>query len=81
MPAGPKKKQKDLLAKAECYGADETVLHEYAALADRLGFVSREIDDLKKRSSDREIARNALLKARKPDRYEYDNAILEAYVD
>ena len=33
-----------------------------------------------KRSSDWEIARSALLKARKPDRYEYDDALFEAHV-
>ncbi|KAF1948546.1 hypothetical protein CC80DRAFT_556252 [Byssothecium circinans] len=81
MPAQPKKKEKDLLAKAKCYTADEAVLCEFAALADRLGFASREIDDLKKGSSDREIARNALLKARKPDRYKYDDATFEDHVN
>jgi hypothetical protein len=32
------------------------------------------------RSSDREIARNTLLKARKPDRYQYNETHLEAHV-
>ncbi|KAH7108733.1 hypothetical protein B0J11DRAFT_390979, partial [Dendryphion nanum] len=81
MPPDSKKKEKDLLAKVECYGADETVLYEFAALADRLGFASREIDHLKRRSSDRETARNALLKARKPGRYRYDDTMLEMHVD
>ncbi|KAF2267287.1 hypothetical protein CC78DRAFT_551975 [Lojkania enalia] len=81
MPPDSKKKDKDLLAKAECHGADDTVLYEFAALADRLGFASPGIDRLKQRSSDRETARNALLKARKPGRYRYDDTMLEAYVD
>jgi hypothetical protein len=80
MPAERKKRKKDLLAKAGCGKADEMVLHEFAALADQLGFVSEEINDLTKRSSDWEIARSALLKARKPDRYEYDDALFEAHV-
>ena len=35
---------------------------------------------LRQRSADWQIARNALLKARKPDRYRYDEAALEAHV-
>lgn len=58
-----KKKKRDLLAKAEVKRADEEVLFELAALADQVGFESPEIQALKQRSSDREIARNALLKA------------------
>jgi hypothetical protein len=69
MPTEPKKKKKDLLAKAGVGTADEKVLSKLAAFADRLGFKSNEIRALKKRSLDREIAYNALLKARKPDRY------------
>ncbi|KAL6242584.1 hypothetical protein RBB50_010230 [Rhinocladiella similis] len=62
MPTEARKKRKDLLAKAGVEKADEQVLSEFAALADRLGFKSDEIQALKQRSSDREIARNALLK-------------------
>jgi len=80
MPADTKKNAKDLLAKAGCYEADETILFELAALAGWVGFESKEIHDLKQRSSDREIACKALLKARKPDRYKYDNAVFEAHV-
>jgi hypothetical protein len=73
-------KKKNLLAKAGVERADEKVLSELAALADRVGFESNEIQALKQRLSDREIAYNALLKARKPDRYQYDETILEANV-
>ncbi|KAJ5900128.1 hypothetical protein N7495_004872 [Penicillium taxi] len=41
-------------------------------LARRLGFESTEIDGLIKSSPDHQIARSALLQARKPDRYRYD---------
>jgi hypothetical protein len=37
------------------------ILHEFAALADRLGFKSTQIGDLRERSPDREIARKALM--------------------
>jgi Protein of unknown function (DUF3723) len=80
MPADAKKKSKDLLAKAGVQKADEEVISREANLADRVGFVSDEIEALKQRSSDGEIARNALLKARKPDRYRYDQTVLEANV-
>jgi hypothetical protein len=42
--------------------------------------VSNEIQALKERSSDREIARNVLLKAWKPNHYQYNQTILEANV-
>jgi hypothetical protein len=81
MPASLKKDKRDLLAKAGYNRADKTVLYKYTALADRLGFTSREIDNLKNRLLDREITRNTLLKARKPNRYEYNNGAFEAYVN
>ena len=80
MPVEPKKKKKDLLAKVGGGEADETVLCEFAALTYRLGFESDEVCALKQRSPDREIARSALLKARKPDRYEYDDVVLESHI-
>ncbi|KAH6675916.1 hypothetical protein B0J14DRAFT_587589, partial [Halenospora varia] len=60
---------------------DEVVLSDFAALADRLGFQSDQISALKQRSSDREIARAALLNARKLDRYEYADHDLESHVE
>ncbi|ETN44455.1 uncharacterized protein HMPREF1541_10636 [Cyphellophora europaea CBS 101466] len=80
MPAEAKKDSKDLLARAAVERADEGVLSEFAALADRLGFHSSKIQALKQLSSDAQIARNALLKARKPSRYQYDQAAMEAHV-
>ena len=80
MPTEARKMKKDLLAKPGVEKADEQVLSEFAALADRLGFESDEIRALKQRSSDREIARNALLKARKPNRYQYEETTLEAHI-
>jgi hypothetical protein len=78
--AEPKKKKKDLLAKVEGGKADETALYELAALAYQLGFESDEICALKEQSLDREVARKALLEARKPNRYKYNDTILESYI-
>ncbi|TGO07234.1 hypothetical protein BTUL_0306g00130 [Botrytis tulipae] len=80
IPPDTKKKKKDLLAKCGVEKADETMLSEFAALADRLGFASPEIQTLKQSSSDREIALQALLKARKPDWYQYDETTLTSNV-
>jgi Protein of unknown function (DUF3723) len=77
MPAEAKKKGKDLLAKAEVKRVDEKVLSEFASLANRLGVQSNDIRVLMQQSSNRQIARTALLKARKPDRYQYDETILK----
>lgn len=76
-----KKKKKKLLAKARIQKADEVSSSEFAVLADRLGFQSEEILALKQRSSDRDIARDALLRARKPDRYEYNDSDLESHIE
>ncbi|KAL5331184.1 hypothetical protein ACEPPN_000713 [Leptodophora sp. 'Broadleaf-Isolate-01'] len=43
-------------------------------------WLSSLISQTRTRSSDGEIALNALLKARKPDRYQYDQTVLEANV-
>ena len=79
LPAEPKK-TKALLAKAGNAVADEATLHEFAILAHRLGFRSPKIDKLTERSPDRDIARMALLKARRSDRYAYDDALFEKYI-
>jgi hypothetical protein len=78
MPAEPKRK--NLSAKPIAGKADEIVLCEFATLAYRLGYESEPIHSLIQRSADREIARSALLKARKPDRYKYSEAAFEDYV-
>lgn len=49
--------------------ADYRVLYEMAELARRLGFWSDEIRALLDGSPDRQIARAALLQARKPDQF------------
>ena len=75
----PKKPEKDNpVAKAQCEKADETVLYDMAVFARRLGFHSPDIEELIKKSPDHQIARNALLRARKPDRYRYDSATFES---
>ncbi|KAK5188863.1 hypothetical protein LTR96_010867 [Exophiala xenobiotica] len=79
MPAGPKKA--DSLAKPGREKANEVVLYRFASLASRLGFNTKEIRRLTQRSPEREIARDALLKARKPDQYRYDKATFEGYVE
>ncbi|KAE8372663.1 hypothetical protein BDV26DRAFT_273679 [Aspergillus bertholletiae] len=61
--------------------ADEMVVYDMAALARDLGFRSKQIEAILKQSPDRQIAREALLKARKPDRYHYDTEVFESLVD
>ncbi|KAG4414646.1 hypothetical protein IFR04_012217 [Cadophora malorum] len=79
-PSKENKTKKKLLAKARPGKVDEVVLSNFAALAIRLGFKSDRISALSQRSADREIARAALLNARKSDRYEYMDTILESNV-
>ncbi|KFY04073.1 hypothetical protein O988_01015 [Pseudogymnoascus sp. VKM F-3808] len=76
----PTEAKKKLLAKVVVERADENILSALAFLANKVGFESAEIYDLKQRSSDNDIARNALLKARRPDQYQYSNSTLEASV-
>ncbi|KAH7108729.1 hypothetical protein B0J11DRAFT_241648 [Dendryphion nanum] len=78
MPAVPKRKK--FSTKSVIGKGDEIVLCEFATFAYRLGYESESIHSLTQRSVDREIARSALLKARKPDRYKYDEAMFEDYV-
>lgn len=63
MLAELKKKKKDLLAKVRGKKANKTVLYELAAFAYQVGFKFNKIYALKKQSLDREVVRNALLKA------------------
>ncbi|RSL40409.1 hypothetical protein CEP54_016126 [Fusarium duplospermum] len=65
-------KKKDVLAKAR-KKADETTLFEFASLAYRLGFESKEIGKVIRTSPDLEVARRTLLSARKPGKYRYPN--------
>ena len=55
--------------------------YEFASLAYRLGFESEEIRHQIRRSPDEEIARKALLKARDPNRYKYDDAAFANFVE
>lgn len=71
MPPDPKNDD-DLLAKPARAKADERAIYEMAELARRLGFKSPEIDALIDSSPDHQIARAALLQARKPNRFRYD---------
>jgi hypothetical protein len=70
----------DLVAKSGHEKADEMILHDMAVLAQRLGFDSPHIQNLIQRSPDRQMAREVLLKARKPDRYQYPEDIFESLV-
>lgn len=70
----------DLVAKPGHEKADEMVLHDMAVLAQRLGFDSPHIQNLIRESPDRQMARDILLKARKPDRYQYPEDIFESLV-
>ncbi|ELR06849.1 hypothetical protein VC83_03930 [Pseudogymnoascus destructans] len=75
------KKKKKLLAKARTPNANEVKLSDFAVLADRLRFKSDEISALMRRSSDREIARDALLRARDQDHYDYNDGDIDSHVE
>ncbi|RDH30832.1 hypothetical protein BDQ94DRAFT_180863 [Aspergillus welwitschiae] len=79
MPSDPKKVD-DLLAKPIRAKADERAIYEMAELARRVGFESPEIDALINGSPDHQIARAALLQARKPSRFRYDAQQFEILV-
>ncbi|KAG4276902.1 hypothetical protein FPRO04_14216 [Fusarium proliferatum] len=53
---------------------------DLARLAARLGFESDEIDKFLNSDPDQEIAREALLKARSPEHFVYDDSAFESYV-
>ncbi|KAH7305378.1 hypothetical protein BKA65DRAFT_520822 [Rhexocercosporidium sp. MPI-PUGE-AT-0058] len=74
------KTKRKRLAKARPGKVNEIILSNFATLAIRLGFKSNQISALSQRSADREIARAALLNARKSGCYEYTNAILESNI-
>ena len=80
IPAQRKKIAEDRLAKSELK-EDETILCAFGSLAYQMGFETKEIHEVMQRSADREIARNALLKARKPEHYHYDTAEFNLYID
>ncbi|VZI03668.1 unnamed protein product [Fusarium fujikuroi] len=53
---------------------------DFARLAAQLGFESDEIDKFVNSDPDRQIAREALLKARSPEHFVYDDSAFESYV-
>ncbi|KAL3469007.1 hypothetical protein BJX99DRAFT_268801 [Aspergillus californicus] len=69
---GKDSKREDLLAKAPGERADETIIFEMATLARNVGFENPQIAIILEESPDNQIAHAALLKARKPERYQYD---------
>jgi hypothetical protein len=76
----PKPKKKNLLANPAQKDADDEVLCRFATSIHEIGFRSDEISNLMGLYADREIAQKALLRARKPDRYHYPEAVFEANV-
>jgi Protein of unknown function (DUF3723) len=58
------------------------ILYKFASLAYRLGFESEKIYSLiRPDAADEEIAHNALLKARRPARYRYNNAVFTYFIE
>jgi hypothetical protein len=74
---GPKANPTRAKARAK---ADEGVIHAMAALAKKLGFCTPQIKAILRQSPDQQIARAALLKARKPDHYHYDSETFESLI-
>lgn len=80
--AYPKKPQKkDPAAKPNREVADQTILYDMAVLARKLGFKSPQIEQLIEQSPDRQIAQEALLRARRPDCYQYNEGEFECLID
>ncbi|KAL2374952.1 hypothetical protein RJZ57_000560 [Blastomyces gilchristii] len=75
------KSEDELLAKPNRVKADERAVYEMAELAYRLGFRSPEITVLMNQSPDQQIARAALLQARKPARFRYAARVLDTLID
>ncbi|PYH76418.1 hypothetical protein BO82DRAFT_426169 [Aspergillus uvarum CBS 121591] len=79
MPQEPKQED-GLLAKQERF-RDERVIYEMAEFAHRLGFRSLEIDAIMDSCPDHQIARAALLQARKSYRFRYPPHDFDALVN
>lgn len=73
-------KDKDQLVKRR-EKADQNTLFEMALLARKLGYKSQKISDLLKESPDKQIAREALLKARKPHLFTFNEDQFESIVE
>jgi hypothetical protein len=81
-PRLSKKPQKrEPMAKPNHDVMDHMILYDMAALARKLGFKSPQIDQLMQQSPDRQIAQDALLRARRPDCYGYNAAEVESLID
>jgi hypothetical protein len=76
----PEKDDDNLVAKPRSQ-PHERIGCEFASLAYRLGFESEEIHHRIQCSPDEEIARKALLKARDPNRYKYDDTAFANFVE
>lgn len=79
MPSDPKRNNR--LAKAQIATADKRAIFNMACLARRLGFRSPQITALVAESPDQMIAREALFRAREPDRFRYDSSVIDSLVD
>ncbi|KAJ5974842.1 hypothetical protein N7481_008549 [Penicillium waksmanii] len=79
MPPDPKNTD-DLLAKPTRAKPDPRAIYDMAHLAHQLGFRSPEIDGLLNSSPDHQIARSALLQARKSGRYRYNDQQFDVLV-
>ncbi|KAJ6027955.1 hypothetical protein N7540_003531 [Penicillium herquei] len=73
--------KKDPTAKANREAVEPMVLYDMAVLAKRLGFQSPQIEQLIQQSPDRKIAQEALLRARRPDRYRYNEGEVETLIN
>jgi len=76
-----KKDKKILLTKPRHEETDDYTLREFASLALRLRFESDQINILKLKCSDSKIAYKALLTARKPSRYIYNDYKFDSLVE
>jgi hypothetical protein len=61
--------------------ADESIIHDMAALTQKLGFWTPQIKEILKQSPNRQIARATLLKAQKPDRYHYNSEMFKSLIN
>ncbi|PGH29471.1 hypothetical protein GX50_07785, partial [[Emmonsia] crescens] len=74
----PEQKSEDeLLAKSNHVKANEHVVYKMAELAHHLGFQSSEITALINQSSGWQIARAALLQARRLSHFQYDAGVVD----
>ncbi|KAJ5369939.1 uncharacterized protein N7496_006031 [Penicillium cataractarum] len=71
----------DPTAKATNEVVDPVILYDMAVLAKKLGFQSPQIQQLIQQSPDRKIAQDALLRARRPDRYRYTEGEVELLIN